>query len=54
MDSGFVSEVLDDPEACDERARALARHLITLAPLTVAATREGLSRLSDRPGPWGC
>ena len=51
MDSGFVSEVLDDPEACDERARALAHHLTTLAPLTVSATREGLSRLSDRPIP---
>ena len=51
MDSGFVSEVLDDPDACDERARALARHLTTLAPLTVSATREGLSRLSDRPIP---
>ena len=51
LDSGFVSEVLDDPEACDERARALARHLTTLAPLTVSATREGLSRLSSRPIP---
>ena len=51
LDSGFVSEVLDDPEACDERARALALHLTTLAPLTVSATREGLSRLSDRPIP---
>jgi enoyl-CoA hydratase/carnithine racemase len=51
IDSGFVSEVLDDPRSCDERARALARHLTTLAPLTVSATREGLSRLSDRSIP---
>jgi enoyl-CoA hydratase/carnithine racemase len=46
-----VSEVLDDSGSCDERARALARHLTTLAPLTVSATREGLSRLSDRSIP---
>ena len=36
---------------CDERARALAQHLMTLAPLTISATRDGLNRLSQRATP---
>ena len=49
--SGFVSEICEDCEASDGRARELAFHLRTLAPLTVSATRDGLSRLlrSDLP-----
>lgn len=48
VQSGFVSELLADAEACDLRAWALARHMKTLAPLTLSATREGLNRLSRR------
>jgi enoyl-CoA hydratase/carnithine racemase len=49
--SGFVSEICEDCEASDGRARELAFHLRTLAPLTMSATRDGLSRLlrSDLP-----
>lgn len=47
VESGFVSEVLETAAFCDERARALAQHLMTLAPLTISATRDGLKRLSQ-------
>jgi len=46
VQSGFVSEVHAGAEACDTRARALAQHLQTLAPLTLSATRDGLDRLA--------
>ena len=49
--SGFVSEVLESAALCDQRARDLAVHMTTLAPLTISATRDGLARLEDRPVP---
>ena len=51
VESGFVSEVVETAELCDERARALAQHLMTLAPLTISATRDGLNRLSQGATP---
>ena len=51
VESGFVSEVLETAALCDERARALAQHLMSLAPLTISATRDGLKRLSQRATP---
>ena len=48
VESGFVSEVIDNAELCDQRARELAEHLTTLAPLTISATRDGLNRLAQR------
>ena len=51
VESGFVSEVVETAALCDERARALAQHLMTLAPLTISATRDGLNRLSQRATP---
>ena len=49
--SGFVSEVLESAALCDQRARDLAVHMTTLAPLTISATRDGLARLEERPVP---
>ena len=46
--SGFVSEVLESAALCDQRARDLAVHITTLAPLTISATRDGLARLEER------
>ena len=51
VESGFVSEVVETAELCDQRARALAEHLMTLAPLTISATRDGLNRLSQSVTP---
>ena len=51
VESGFVSEVVETAELCDARARALAQHLMTLAPLTISATRDGLNRLSQLATP---
>ena len=45
--SGFVSEVLESAALCDQRARDLAVHMTTLAPLTISATRDGLARLEN-------
>ena len=50
-ESGMVSEILPDAAACDARAREIARNMRDLAPLTLAATREGLSRVHDRELP---
>ena len=49
--SGMVSEILPDAAACDARAREIARDMGELAPLTLAATREGLRRLHGRELP---
>lgn len=46
VQSGFVSELVSDADACDARAWALARHMQTLAPRTLSATRDGLDRLN--------
>lgn len=43
--AGFISECLEDRDAVQERAHSLAAHITTLAPLTLAATMEGLRRL---------
>jgi enoyl-CoA hydratase len=51
VESGFISEVSDTAELCDQRARELAAHVTTLAPLTVSATRDGLTRLAQRSIP---
>lgn len=47
LSSGFVAEVCESPKACDARARALAMQMLSLAPLTVSATRDGLNRLAS-------
>lgn len=51
VESGFVSEVLDNANSCDERSRQLAKNIAQLAPRTVQATREGLARLKQAPLP---
>jgi len=43
--AGFLTEVLDTPEALAERARALAMTIAGHAPLTLRATKEALRRL---------
>ncbi|ACL57722.1 enoyl-CoA hydratase/isomerase family protein [Methylobacterium nodulans] len=53
---GLVSEVVADAAALAERATALARLVAAHAPLTLAATKEGLRRLAGEPeagGPAG-
>jgi enoyl-CoA hydratase/carnithine racemase len=45
---GLVSEVLPDHAALMERAEALAKHVASLAPLTLRATKEALHRLTPR------
>lgn len=44
---GLVNEVSDDGDALAARARELAGTLAGMAPLTLAATKEGLRRLKD-------
>lgn len=51
VQSGFISEVLESPEAADDRARTLAAQILTLAPLTISATRDGLNRLAVKSLP---
>jgi enoyl-CoA hydratase len=43
--SGFVHDVLDDHDSLMARATALAERLITMAPLTIQSSLEGLRRL---------
>jgi enoyl-CoA hydratase len=45
---GLVSEVLPDHAALMERGEALAKHVASLAPLTLRATKEALHRLTPR------
>jgi enoyl-CoA hydratase len=45
---GLVSEVLPDHAALMERAASLAKHVASLAPLTLRATKEALHRLTPR------
>ncbi|HWE75110.1 MAG TPA: enoyl-CoA hydratase-related protein, partial [Stellaceae bacterium] len=45
---GLVSEVLPDHAALMARAEALAKHVASLAPLTLRATKEALHRLMPR------
>ncbi|MEH3144774.1 MAG: enoyl-CoA hydratase/isomerase family protein [Methylobacterium frigidaeris] len=46
---GLVTEVVADARALSERATALAHLVAGHAPLTLAATKEGLRRLRDEP-----
>ena len=48
---GFIGEILEDRAALDARAEALARHIATLAPLTLRATKEALLRIKERMQP---
>ncbi len=48
---GFLTEVVADREALDARAEALAQHILTLAPLTLRATKEALFRIRERSRP---
>ena len=43
---GLVSEILPDHAALQDRAETLARHVATMAPLTLRATKESLNRLA--------
>ena len=46
LQAGLLSEVVD-PDALSARAQALAEELVTLAPLTLRATKEMCRRLRD-------
>ena len=48
---GFLTEVVADRAALDARADALANHILTLAPLTLRATKEALYRIRERSRP---
>ena len=48
---GFLTEVVADRAALDARAEALAQHILTLAPLTLRATKEALFRIRERSRP---
>jgi enoyl-CoA hydratase/carnithine racemase len=50
---GLVGEVLADAPALRARAGELARLLASHAPLTLAATKEGLRRLNEAEAPEG-
>ncbi len=45
---GLVSEVVTDQTALDWRAAELAAQIAGYAPLTLAATKEGLRRIRER------
>jgi enoyl-CoA hydratase len=45
---GLLNEVVDDHAALMARARELAEHVATMAPLTLQATKEALLRLQVR------
>ena len=47
-DLGFVAEVLPDHQALMARADELARHVASMAPLTLQATKQALGRLQVR------
>jgi enoyl-CoA hydratase/carnithine racemase len=48
---GFIGEILEDREALDARADALAKQVASLAPLTLRATKEALRRIKERMRP---
>lgn len=50
---GFVSEVVPDHAALMARADELSRHLASMAPLTLQATKTALRRLQARLGEGG-
>ena len=49
--AGFIGEIVEDREALDTRADELSKHIATLAPLTLRATKEALRRIKDRMRP---
>ena len=49
--AGFVTEIVEDRAALDARADALSRHVASLAPLTLRATKEALYRIKERMRP---
>jgi enoyl-CoA hydratase/carnithine racemase len=48
LQSGLLTEVVEDPPALERRAGELARLVAGHAPLTLRATKEGLRRLQQR------
>ena len=48
---GFVTEIVEDRAALDARADALSRHIASLAPLTLRATKEAMYRIRERMRP---
>ncbi len=49
--AGFLTELLPDRAALDARAQELSRHITTLAPLTLRATKQALYRIKERLRP---
>ncbi len=49
--AGFLTEVVADRAALDARVEALAQHILTLAPLTLRATKEALFRIREKSRP---
>ncbi len=49
--AGFLTEVVEDRAALDLRADELSKHITTLAPLTLRATKEALRRIKERMRP---
>ena len=48
---GFVTEIVEDRAALDARADTLSRHIASLAPLTLRATKEAMYRIRERMRP---
>ena len=48
---GFVTEIVEDRAALDERADTLSKHIAGLAPLTLRATKEAMYRIRERMRP---
>ena len=48
---GFVTEIVEDRAALDERAHSLSKHIAGLAPLTLRATKEAMYRIRERMRP---
>ncbi len=48
---GFVTEIVADRAALDARADELSRHIASLAPLTLRATKEAMYRIRERMRP---
>lgn len=49
--AGFLTEIVADRAALDQRAAELATHITTLAPLTLRATKEALRRIKEKLRP---
>ncbi len=53
LEYGFISEMVDTPEAVMPRAEEIARQIATYAPLTLQAAKEALLRLRPQLPPGG-